>query len=154
MSRGGFGSKFHLLVDRRGTPLGFTLTAGQVHESTQFESVMRSAGLAGRPSRRRPDRVVGDRGYSNVRIRRWLRRRRMRAVIPCRSNEDTGRLDLPGRFARAAYRRRNVVERCVGWLKAARRIATRYEKLAITFLAMLKLAILGRYFRIAFRNTT
>lgn len=152
MSRGGFGSKFHLLVDRRGTPLGVTLTAGQVHESTQFEAVMASAGLAGGPGRKRPRRVAGDRGYSNVRIRKWLRRRRMRAVIPYRSNETDRSLDLPGPFARATYRRRNAVERCVGWLKAARRIATRYEKLATTFLAMLKLAIVGRYFRIAFRD--
>jgi transposase len=152
MSRGGFGSKFHLLVDRRGTPLGFTLTSGQVHESTQFEAVMASAGLAGRPDRRRPGRVAGDRGYSNVRIRTWLHRRRMRAVIPYRCNETDRSLDLPGPFARATYRRRNAVERCVGWLKAARRIATRYEKLATTFLAMLKLVILARYLRIAFRN--
>ena len=76
----------------------------------------------------------------------------MRAVIPYKEYETSRRLDLPGPFARATYRRRNAVERCVGWLKAARRIATRYEKLATAFLAMLKLAILGRYLRIAFRN--
>ena len=152
MSRGGFGSKFHLLVDRKGTPLGVTLTAGQKHEGKQFEAVMRAAELDGGPGRRRPRRVVGDRGYSNHRVRRWLRRRRIRAVIPYRSNQRDHSLDLSRRFDRAAYRRRNIVERCVGWLKAARRVATRFEKLATSFLGMLKLAILGRYLRAAFRN--
>ena len=56
-------------------------------------------------------------------------------------------------FDREAYRRRNVVERCIGWLKECRRIATRFEKLAVSYLAMLKLAMIARYFRIAFSNT-
>jgi transposase len=152
MSRGGFGSKFHLLVDRRGTPLGVTLTAGQTHEGTQFEAVMRAARLDGRPSRRRPRRVVADKGYSCHHVRHWIRRRRIKAVIPYRSNQTTRDLDLNRRFDRAAYRRRNIVERCVGWLKAARRVATRFEKLAASFLGMLKLAIIGRYLRTGFQN--
>jgi len=53
-------------------------------------------------------------------------------------------------FDREAYRRRNVVERCVGWLKEWRRIATRFEKLALNFLAMLKLAIIEQYLRYEF----
>ena len=48
------------------------------------------------------------------------------------------------RFDKATYRRRNVVERCIGWLKESRRLATRFEKLAENFLAMVKLAILER----------
>lgn len=47
----------------------------------------------------------------------------------------------------AAYRRRNVVERCVGWLKELRRIATRYEKLALNYLAFVKLAMIRRCLR-------
>lgn len=152
MSRGGFGSKFHLLVDGSGTPLGVTLTAGQVHEGTQFEAVMRAARLHGGPGRRRPRRVVGDKGYSSHHVRHWIRRRGIQAVIPYRSNQTSRGLDLGRRFHRAAYRRRNIVERCVGWLKAARRVATRFEKLAVSFLGMLKLAIIGRYLRTAFQN--
>lgn len=99
--------------------------------------------------RYRPQRLAGDRGYSYDRIRAWLRRHRIDAVIPRRSNQRPGRkpLDAP------AYRRRNVVERCVGWLKECRRVATRYEKRAATYLAMLKLAIIGRYFRRLFSYT-
>ena len=47
-------------------------------------------------------------------------------------------------FDRPTYRRRNVVERCIGWLKGRRRLATRFEKLAENFLAMVKLAMLER----------
>ena len=36
-----------------------------------------------------------------------------------------------------------MVERCIGWLKHARRIATRFEKTAVNFLAMLKLAMIS-----------
>jgi hypothetical protein len=48
---------------------------------------------------------------------------------------------------RDAYRRRSVVERCVGWLKQARRIATRFEKTAGNFLMMPQLAMIQRYLR-------
>jgi len=152
MSRGGFGSKFHLLVDRGGTPLAVTLTAGQVNEGTQFENVMEAAQVGRRGRRRRPRRVVADMGYSQVHVRRWLRQRRIRAVIPYPCNQTDRSLAPAGGFDRAAYRRRNVVERCVGWLKAARRVATRFEKLAVSFLGMLKLALLARYLRTGFRN--
>ncbi len=88
----------------------------------------------GRP-RCRPRRLAGDKGYSYGRIRRGLRRRRIKAVIPTRKDQRR----LPG-FDEATYRRRNVVERCVGWVKDRRRLATRFEKLAENFLARVKLA--------------
>ena len=46
------------------------------------------------------------------------------------------------------YKRRSVIECCIGWLKECRRIGTRFEKLAVHFLAMIKLAIIGRYLRL------
>ena len=93
--------------------------------------------------RRRPDAVAGDRGYSYPRIRAWLSRRAIEAVIPTRRDQPTERLD------RGKYKRRNVVERCIGWLKWCRRIATRYEKLATSYLAMLKLAMIRRCLRLS-----
>lgn len=141
----------HLVTDGRGTPLAATLTPGQRHESTEFERVLEAAGVKGRRSRHWPRRVVGDRGYSFPRIRRWLEARRIEAVIPLRENE---RAYGTGRFDRRAYRKRNVIERCVGWLKHPRRITTRFEKLAMTFLGMLQLAIVSRYLRTAFPNRT
>lgn len=52
------------------------------------------------------------------------------------------------RFDREAYRRRNVVERSVGWLRESRRVATRHEKLAVNYLAMVKLAMIQRCLRL------
>ena len=115
---------------------------------------MEAAGFPDRRERRRPEQVGGDKGYSVDRIRVWLGRREIEAVIPYKANETARELEPKGGLDRATYRRRNVVERCVGWLKRARRIATRFDKLATSYLAMLKLAILSRYLRIAFRNAT
>jgi len=101
----------------------------------------------GRP-RRRPCRVAGDKGYSYPRVRDWLRARGIRAVIPRRSDQSPG----GGVFDKETYRRRSVVEQCVGWLKECRRIGTRFEKLAVNFLAMLKLAITERYLKLVVSN--
>lgn len=139
-SRGGFGTKLHLLTDRQGIPLHAVISAGQRHESTLFEDVMDGVKIkrpvTGRP-RQRPKGVAGDKAYSSRRIRGWLRARRMRAVIPTRSDE---RHNL--RFDKSAYRERNAVERCVGWLKGFRRIGTRFEKLAVNYVAMVTLGMI------------
>jgi transposase len=58
-------------------------------------------------------------------------------VIAHRQNEAR-----PEEFDRAAYRERNLIERCVGRLKEFRRIATRYEKLALHYLGMLHLGMI------------
>jgi transposase len=123
------------------------VTAGQVHESARFESVMnrvRIPGRRGRP-RCRPVKLAGDKGYSYPRIRAWLRRYGITAVIPRRSNQrpDDGR----HRFDRESYRRRAVVEQCVGWVKECRAVGTRFDKLAVNYTATLKLAMIQRYLR-------
>lgn len=149
-SRGGYGTKFHLVTDGRGLPLSVTVTPGQAHESKSFEHVLDAVVVPqhrpGRP-RRRPDSIAADKGYSFRRIRRWLHRHKIEPVIPQRSNQE-GRVGGHRKFDKAKYRQRNVVERCVGWLKESRRIGTRYEKLALNFLAMLKLAFVLRYLRV------
>lgn len=53
----------------------------------------------------------------------------------------------PAAFDREAYRRRNVVERCVGRLKDSRRLAARYERLAVNFLAVARVAMITAYLR-------
>lgn len=105
----------------------------------------------GRP-RSRPKRVAGDKGYSFDRIRTWLRRHAIGAVIPQRSDQLARHRGRPLAFDRAAYRRRNIIERCVGWLKECRRIGTRFEKLAVNFLAMAKAAIIQRILRVLFSD--
>jgi transposase len=149
-SRGGFGTKIQLVCDGKGLPMAVTVTAGPRHESTQFEAVLGQVRVprpGGRP-RRRPKKRAGDKGYSSRRIRRYLRRRKIKAVIPTRKDQKR----LPG-FEKATYRRRDVVERCIGWLKERRRLATRFEKLAEDFLAMVKLAMLERLLKALLPDT-
>lgn len=141
-SRGGFGTEVHLVVGGRGVPLAATVTPGQAHESKHLEPALEQVRLKrpgrGRP-RTRPKALAGDKGYSYRRIRTYLRRRGIRAVIPTRKDQRPN-----PRFDRETYRRRNAVERCVGRLKEGRRLATRFEKLAVNFLAMVKLAMIRR----------
>lgn len=149
-SRGGFGTKIHLVTDGNGLPLAAVISAGQAHESKSFEPLLNAVRVpqtgAGRP-RRRPGAVAGDRGYSFHRIRRWLHDRHIQPVIPQRSNQK-GRKGGTRSFDNEAYKGRNVVERCVGWLKECRRVGTRYEKLAINFVGMIDLAIIQRLLRV------
>ena len=44
-------------------------------------------------------------------------------------------------FDRSLYRRRNIIERLIGWLKENRRIATRFEKTIDSYIAMIHIAI-------------
>lgn len=80
----------------------------------------------GRP-RTRPDRVVADKGYSARKVRAYLRRRGIGCTIPERIDQINGRIrrgETRFRLDRAAYRRRNVVERCFGRLTQNRALAT------------------------------
>jgi transposase len=125
------------------------LTPGQRHDSTQLEALLDAIraprpGRRGRP-RKRPARLIGDKGYSYERCRLLLRRRGIRHVIPEREDQRARRARRPGRrpaFDKEAYRRRNVVERCVNRLKQWRGIATRFEKRAANFRAMVVIAAL------------
>ena len=132
------------------------VTAGQTHDSVAFEETVDAVRIAqpiGRP-RTRPRQFAGDKAYDIPRIRRWLRTRGIKAVIPERFNPHGRKPGRPPAFDHDTYRRRNVIERCIGWLKQARRIATRYEKLAVNFLAMLKVAMIQHYFKTHLRDTT
>jgi len=126
------------------------VTAGQRHECTQADVVLDGIAIPQRVGRlrKRPRRVAGDKGYSYPRVRDWLRAHGIQPVIPYRSNQRPGR----SVFDKDTYRRRSVIEQCVGWLKECRRIGTRFEKLAVNFLAMLKLAIIERSLKLAFSN--
>lgn len=90
-------------------------------------------------------------------MRRYLRRRGIRAVIPERkagSGRRRRRRGRPPIFDAITYAKRNVIERLIGWLKEYRRLATRYEKYARCYLAMVKLAFIRRCFRkLEFSNT-
>jgi transposase len=137
-SQGGFSTKVHVRAEGQGKPITFVLTPGQRHETVAFERLMEQGAVkrvgSGRP-RLKPRRIVGDKGYSSGAIRRYLRRRHIGVTIPRRRDERRR-----GRFDRAIYRLRNQVERLINRLKQFRRVATRYEKRAENYLAVLMIA--------------
>jgi transposase len=128
--------------------LAFTLTGGNANDCTQFEAVLERIRVArpgrGRP-RKRPERVVADKGYSARGIRAYLRRRGIACTIPERVDQIAGRRrrgEPVCRLDRTVYRRRNVVERCFSRLKQNKALATRYDKHALHYKAMVTIACL------------
>lgn len=92
----------------------------------------------------RPAHLIADKGYDSDAIRAALHEDGIRPVIPPRSHRTT-----PIRWNQRLYRERNRIERLIGHLKINRAIATRYDKLAQSFLDALHLATIKRCLRLA-----
>ena len=143
-SRGGLSTKIHHAVDGRGRPLAIVVTGGQRNDGAMLQQVLADIRVprinGGRP-RTRPDAVLADKAYSAGVIRRALSERGIRVVIPEKSDQIAARKKRghrggrPPTFDATAYKRRNVVERSFARNKQWRGIATRYDKLAITYRA-------------------
>ena len=123
-SRGGLSTKIHAAVDGVGNPVRLLLTAGQVSEHTQAEALIAgfSAGF-----------VLADKGYDSDAFVEAIKGSGATPVIPPRSNRITRR-------DKEIYKERNLVERLFQKLKEHRRVATRYERLAVNYMTMLSLA--------------
>lgn len=93
-----------------------------------------------------PVKLAGDKGFRADWIDEYLLSIGIQPVIPSKENED--RSARPVEFDRQAYRQRNIIERLIGWLKESRRIFSRFEKTAINYLGMLKMAFIHRYLRV------
>ena len=141
-SRGGLSTKIHSLVDGTGRPLVVLAGPGQAGDAPMFGHLMRHLRVArhgpGRP-RTRPERVRADKAYSSKAIRAHLRSRGITAVIPERDDQAGHRArrgsrgGRPPSFDAEDYKGRNVVERSFNVFKQWRGLATRYDKLAITY---------------------
>ena len=75
-----------------------------------------------------------DKAYDSDNIRRFLENQDVEAVIPPKSNR---KMLLP--YDKKKYQMRQKVERFFCRIKEFRRIATRYDKLACTFMAFVHL---------------
>ena len=125
-SRGGPSTKINAVVDALGNPLRFILTGGQVHDSKQAETLIEGFDF---------DKLLADKGYDSNRFRDVIALKGGEAVIPpLRSRSQA----IP--YDKHIYKDRNLVERFFCLIKRFRRIATRYEKTAASFAAMLCLA--------------
>jgi transposase len=97
--------------------------------------------------------LLGDKGYSARRIRAYLRRRRIIAVIPEPRDQQANRArkgsrgGRPPAFDAELYKNRNVIERCFARLKHFRAIATRFAKLASRYRSGVLLASLILWLR-------
>ena len=128
-SRGGLSTKIHAATLDENCAVALHLTAGQAHDGRQFESLYQSL-----PAENVLEAAILDRGYDADRIREQLAYDGIEPVIP----------PLPARsvkppFNHTLYHERNRIERFFNKLKQFRRLATRYDKLAKTFLAALHL---------------
>jgi len=141
-SRGGLTTKIHALVDGNQRPLVMLLGPGQGGDSPMFENLMGALKVerdgSGR-ARTRPDRAMADKAYSSKAIRAYLRDRGIECVIPEKDDQKANRKrkgsagGRPVDYDKEAYKRRNVVERSFNTLKQWRSLATRYDKLALTY---------------------
>ncbi len=125
-TKGGINTKLAAVVDARGRAVGLCLAPGQRHDLRAIEPLL--------PYLRR-HRAVADKGFDYDSLRARLQRQRTRVCIPRRR----GQRAVAG-FHRAYYHRRHRVENFFGRIKRFRRISTRYEKLAATFLALVQFA--------------
>lgn len=125
-SRGGFGTKIHAKVDSFGMPLQLVLTPGQEHE------IKSASALIGGES---CDYLLADKAYDSDSFRDQLCQLEITPVIPSKSN----RL-RPIAHDKHLYKERNLVERFFNRIKQFRRIATRYDKLAVTFMGAIVVA--------------
>jgi transposase len=138
-----------VLCDSEGNPLHIHLTPGQAHEASSFEEILRGVDeqlvdAAGRPIDW-PDKLAGDKAYRAQRIDDELLQFGIQPVIPSKSNQDPSARPID--FDPADYRRRNIVERLIGWLKESRRVFARFEKTASNYAGMVTVACIRQYLR-------
>ena len=126
-SRGGYGTKACVIADGRGRAVAFRIAPGQAHELPHAIPLLDQ--LPGVPKW-----VVGDRGYFSHGCREHIWTTGARPAIPTKRNEE--QLACPD----WAYNNRTIVERLWARLKEWRAVATRYEKTAVSFAAVLCLA--------------
>lgn len=126
-SRGGLTTKIHVLVDANGLPIALKLTEGQAHDGRSAADMFDTIG---------PGHILlADRAYDSDVLRRCLKGRGAWANVKPMPR----RVNIPS-FSPFLYRYRNLVERFFNKLKHCRAIATRYEKHAANYLALVKLA--------------
>ena len=115
------GSKHHLYCDGRGTPLKVITTAANINDITQtlalIDGIPPVAGRRGHP-RKRPDALLGDKGYDSHANHRELRRR---GILPIISHRGEPTIQGLGKL-------RYVIEQTFALLHQFKRLAVRWER--------------------------
>lgn len=117
-----------MAADAHGNLIDFEVTVGEVHDAKAADSIIYKVGVA--------KNFVADKGYDSGNIRERARQAGMNPVIPRKSNSKK----LNPEFDAHLYKLRHLVENLFARLKHFRGIATRFEKLARNFKAMVFIA--------------
>lgn len=115
-----------MAVDAAGNPLRLILTEGQIADIDCALDLVNDL---------RCGALIADKGYDANALVEAVEASGAQAVIPPRSNRLVSRF-----YDRQLYRHRNLIERFFNRIKHYRRIATRYDKLASSYLAFVQLA--------------
>jgi transposase len=151
-SRGGLSTKIHHLCDGHGLARVVLISPGHAHDSPMFELLMDQLRVP-RADRGRPQAVLGDRASSSRAVWAHLRSRGICAVIPEQSTQADHRRrrgrrgGRPVGFDAQKYKGRNVIERSFNAITNWRGLATRYDKLALTYRAAAILAAICAWLR-------
>ena len=132
-SRGGLSTKIHMAVRGLGCPVRFTLTAGQKGDAPQAAAL-----IEGLPA----EVVMADTAYDADHVRQAIAAKGAVAVIP---NNPSRALKYP--LDKHLYAQRHLVECCFSKLKQFRRVATRFEKTARNYRAVVTLAAIILWLR-------
>jgi transposase len=128
-----------VLADGAGTPLGIHVEKASPAEVKLLESTLKNGRMGDRSAKRRkPKRLMADRGYDSNAARALLVKRDIEPIIPARSNNRVA-THQDGRKLRR-YKHRWIIERTNAWLQNFRRLAVRYERSAKNFTALVHLA--------------
>jgi transposase len=128
-----------VLADGAGTPLGIHVEKASPSEVKLLEQTLKNGRIGGRRAKRRkPKRLIADRGYDSNTVRALLVKRDIEPIIPARKNNRVA-THQDGRKLRR-YKRRWIIERTNSWLQTFRRLVVRYERSAKTFTALVHLA--------------
>ena len=125
-TRGGLNTKIHAVVDGAGQPVRLLLSAGNEADITHAQTMAQEIPAT---------MLVADKGYDSDAFCQWLMERGIKACIPPRANRRQKRS-----YSKPSYRKRHLVENFFERIKNFRRVATRYDKLADTFLGFVCLA--------------
>jgi transposase len=132
LTKKGKGTKWMVVVDGNGLPLGFHLDSANIAEVKLAEQTLDTISVPrprGRP-KRRPEKLVADRGYDSSAFRRALRRRGIRMCIPPKRRPASwkAKRGRPVVARREDYRLRYTVERSFAWFGNCRRLLIRWER--------------------------
>lgn len=122
-----------MVVRGLGCPVRFALTAGQRGDAPQADDL-----IDGLPAQV----VMADAAYDSNRLRQVIASKGAVAVIP---NNPSRSLKLP--LDKHLYAQRHLIECCFSKLKQFRRVATRFEKTARHYLAVVTIAAIVLWLR-------